>query len=233
MARLFYKLGVAIISVALFGAIAVGPAMADISVSQNVNANVNNNNSQIQALEQQIDSEVNAGQLSQAQQDLQSLEQMADYAQPATVSAITDLQIALAQAIQSGDWTTANTLFNEIQTLTSEENGSGTVSNSSSDTVSNSSSSTTTTPTEQTQPTSPWWNQQTNQNNSSTSPWWNQQTNQNNSSTHQWSIPKDIDQNNPMLQQPWVQQLLQNNSQASNNSNWWLWQLLRKQHQHK
>jgi hypothetical protein len=203
--------------VALFGAVAVGSAMADIPVSQSVNSSQ-------QALEQQINSEVNQGELSQAQQDLQSLEDTAGYTQPTTLNAVADLQIALAQAVQNSDWTLANVLLNEIQTL---ENGTNT-----------SGSSTTTTPAEPAQPTyqDPTYQQPTqstqttNQDNSSTYQWRNQRTNRNNSSTHQWSIPKDIDQKNPILQQPWVQQLLQNNSQASNDSNWWLWQLLRKQH---
>ena len=57
-----------------------------------------------------------------------------------------------------------------------------------------------------------------------------QPTYQDNGSAYQQSIPKDIDRDNPMLKQPWVQQLLQNNSQASNDPNWWLWQYLRNQH---
>ena len=69
----WFGVAMGVIFTLLFGLVAVGPAMADgISTTQDAD-----NNSQIQTLEQQIDSAVNQGQLGMAQQDLQSLEDSA------------------------------------------------------------------------------------------------------------------------------------------------------------
>ncbi len=206
MNRLLYKVSAGIISVALFGAVAVGPAMAD---------NTSVYNSQ-QALAQQINSEVNQGELSQAQQDLQTLEQMAGYTQPATTGAISDLQIGLAQALQNGDWTVANTLLSEIQTL--EATGTTTTT------------PTVTTPTPTTteptyQDNYPTYQQPTQ---SPTYPTYQQPTHR----AYQGYIPQDIRRDNPILQQTWAQSFLQNSPQA-NNSDWWFWQYLREHQQHR
>ncbi len=110
MNRLFYKLGVGIVSVVLFGSVAVGPAMAADSASA----------SQNQALEQQFESEVNQGQVSQAQKDLQTLEQNAGYTQPTPLNAISDLLNGLLQSFKNANWSVADTLNNEIQTLSQQ-----------------------------------------------------------------------------------------------------------------
>ena len=175
------------VSVALFGVVAISPAMADSTVSQSVY-----NNSQAQALEQQIVNEVNAGELSQAQQDLQTLETMANYTPPTDEADIlSGLQSALGYSLQEEEWPAVSTLLGAIQTL---EN-----SNSTSTTT-----TPTTTPTESTtQPTNQWWtNQQpTTQDNGS------------NSSTYQGYMPQDIQQDDPILQQSWAQNLLHNHLQ--------------------
>ena len=345
----------------MFGAVAVGPAMADIPVSQSVNSQAQGvySNSQAQALEQQIDNEISLNELSQAQQDLQTLETMANYTPPTDEADIlSGLQTALGYSLQEEEWPAVNTLLGAIQTLENSNSTStttnstpatvtplleptitpdgGTFTGSVTVTLSNAPSGITdegealyttdgsnpetsntrtaytgaftvyqsetvqaayydqpsgnwsnvvsanfvinSTPTTQPQLTpngsgnstlqQPWVQQllQKNSQAGNDPNWWlwrylrsrqnNQQNNQSttqpqrtpngsgnstyqqsttqptyqdNGSAYQQSIPKDIHRDNPMLKQPWVQQLLQNNSQASNGSNWWLWQYLRSQ----
>ena len=87
---------------ALLGSVAVCPVIAATSS---------------QALEQQFESEVSQGQLSQAQQDLQTMEQNSGYTQPSLSSSFTDVATALIQAIKNNDYSVASTLSNEVQVL--------------------------------------------------------------------------------------------------------------------
>ncbi len=224
----WFGVAMGVIFTLLFGLVAVGPAMADgISTTQDAD-----NNSQIQTLEQQIDSAVNQGQLGMAQQYLQSLEDSANYTQPTTISVIVDLQIALAQAIQNGDWTLANTLLSDIQAIESEN--------------ANNSSTTTTPPTYQDNGSAYQDNGSTYQDNSSTYQdndstyqhvYRDQADSSTNGSTYQWWASKGAQQGGSTYQgrvsnrvhefmmQPWVQrQMVQDGS----NPNWWLWMLIHR-----
>jgi hypothetical protein len=114
-----YKTVVVLIAVAMAGAVAI-PAMADSTTSTT---------NQYQAQEQQIMSDVQAGNLATAGVDLQSLQQTAGYA-PSLPDGISDLTNALGYALENNNFVAANALLDEIQALTIQENSpSSTASN--------------------------------------------------------------------------------------------------------
>ena len=216
----WFGVAMGVIFILLFGLVAVGPAMADgISISQAQTP-----------LEQQINSELTWVSWARLSNIGISRADSEGYTQPTTLSAIVDLQLALAQALQSSDWTLANTLLSDIQAIESEN--------------ANNSSTTTTPPTYQDNGSAYQDNGSTYQDNSSTYQdndstyqhvYRHQDDSSTNGSTYQWWASKGTQQDNPTYQgrvsnrvhefmmQPWVQRPM---VQDGSNPNWWLWMLI-------
>jgi hydroxymethylpyrimidine pyrophosphatase-like HAD family hydrolase len=211
MNRLIQRLGVGIAVVGLLGALTAAPAFADTTSSVSVGT-----------LQQDI---FNAQMpIAQVEEDLQALEQKSNYDFQSNTgdNLLLYWQEEFGEAVNASQWSYAEACLNEVQDI---ENNTASGSTTPVEPTYTAPVTPTYTPPTYTEPTTPTYTQPTDQNQ-------NDYSGQTQQADPYRFLPKDINRNNPVLQQSWAQQYLrqQASSQGSDN-NWWFWQYLRQQQQ--